>query len=262
MAIEAQKTAAAAQKQLQNDVDAIKQYNDSLGEINDRVLPVLNEVSGLALGPNPLAWQKWFVDLLGYQLNQLRRRKPPRSSRMSRWPTSPQPMPISAIHRPDRRDPNELLRGWHVGADAHRQTAHRIAQGRRSGPDPEHQDRSPWITSRSSWSTTTRPARHSGSSWAMRHIVSSHFHRFWKAGTGWVMARDLKEGDPIRTLNGTVKVTAIDDGKVVPVFNLDVAGDADFFVGKTGALAHDNTLPSLREEPFDSPAAASKVSTR
>ena len=65
-------------------------------------------------------------------------------------------------------------------------------------------------------------------------IVSSHFHRFWKAGSGWVMARDLKVGDPIRTLNGTVRVTAIEDGKVVPVFNLDVADDADFFVGERG----------------------------
>ncbi len=81
--------------------------------------------------------------------------------------------------------------------------------------------------------------------------MSSHFHRFWKAGTGWVMARDLKTGDPIRTLSGTVNVTAIEDGRVVPVFNLDVADDADFFVGDAGALAHDNTLPDFRQMPFD-----------
>ena len=90
-------------------------------------------------------------------------------------------------------------------------------------------------------------------------ITSSHFHRFWKAGSGWVMARDLKEGDPIRTLNGTVKVTAIDDGRVMPVFNVNVADDADFFVGETAALAHDNTLPNLREQPFDALTSASKA---
>ena len=33
-------------------------------------------------------------------------------------------------------------------------------------------------------------------------IVSSEFHRFWKAGQGWVMARDLKVGDRLRTLDG------------------------------------------------------------
>ena len=85
-------------------------------------------------------------------------------------------------------------------------------------------------------------------------VVSSAFHRFWKAGQGWVMARDLKLGDSIRTLNGVVKVSAIGEGKVVPVFNLDVAEDADFFVGQTAALVHDNTLPNLRLTAFDAAA--------
>ena len=76
-------------------------------------------------------------------------------------------------------------------------------------------------------------------------IVSSYFHRFWKAGSGWVMARDLKVGDPIRTLNGTVQVTAIEDGKVVPVFNLDVADDADFFVGEVGGAGARQHGPEL-----------------
>jgi hypothetical protein len=84
-------------------------------------------------------------------------------------------------------------------------------------------------------------------------IVSSEFHRFWKAGRGWVMARDLKPGDTLRTLGGLAVVSAIDSGGVQPVFNLDVAEDADFFVGRGGALVHDNTLPDLRLAPFDSP---------
>jgi hypothetical protein len=82
-------------------------------------------------------------------------------------------------------------------------------------------------------------------------IVSSAFHRFWKAGHGWVMARELAVGDPIRTLKGTAKVAKIEEGQVVPVFNLDVAGDADFFVGRLASLVHDNSLPDLRQPPFD-----------
>src|SRR5262249_12308954 len=62
-------------------------------------------------------------------------------------------------------------------------------------------------------------------------VVSSLFHRFWKAGSGWVMARDLKAGDTVRTLGGLGRVGSIDEGEVQPVFNLDVADDADFFVG-------------------------------
>jgi hypothetical protein len=85
-------------------------------------------------------------------------------------------------------------------------------------------------------------------------VVSSEFHRFWKAGQGWVMARDLKVGDPIRTLDGPAAVTAIERGEVVPVYNLDVAEEGDFFVGRGGVLVHDNTLPDLREKPFDAVA--------
>ena len=70
------------------------------------------------------------------------------------------------------------------------------------------------------------------------------------------MVRDLAVGDPIRTLNGTLKVARIEDGQVVPVFNLDIAADADFFVGRSAALVHDNTLPDLRQPPFDGLVAA------
>jgi intein/homing endonuclease len=86
-------------------------------------------------------------------------------------------------------------------------------------------------------------------------IVTSPSHCFWVAGRGWVMARDLKVGDPIRTLGGVAKVEKIETGEVQPVFNLDVADDADFFVGDAAALVHDNTLPDLKQVPFDAPAA-------
>jgi hypothetical protein len=92
-------------------------------------------------------------------------------------------------------------------------------------------------------------------------VVSSHFHRFWKAGQGWVMARDLKPGDTVRTLGGLVQVGAIESDEVQPVFNLDVADDADFFVGRQGALVHDNTLPDLRQAPFDAPANLAAATT-
>ena len=86
-------------------------------------------------------------------------------------------------------------------------------------------------------------------------IVSSHFHRFWVVGKGWVMARDLKEGEPVRTLGGVARVTKIEPGAVQPVFNLDVADDADFFAGESAALVHDNSLPDLKQVPFDAPPA-------
>jgi len=40
-------------------------------------------------------------------------------------------------------------------------------------------------------------------------------------------------------------------GPVVPLFNLDVARNRTFFVGRHDALVHDNTPPDPRLEPFD-----------
>ena len=90
-------------------------------------------------------------------------------------------------------------------------------------------------------------------------VVASAFHRFWLAGKGWKMARDLKPGDAIRTVDGVVKVTAVEPEKTQPVFNLDVASSRTFFVGKTAALVHDNSVPDFRASPFDAPASLAKA---
>jgi tetratricopeptide (TPR) repeat protein len=257
MAFEAQKSAATAQQQLQNDVDAINQYNHSLGEINNRVLPVLNEVSGLALGPNALAWQKWFVDLLGFRLNQLQASANPTIVEEVPLAYQPQPVPISSFVAPIG-----VTRFSCFGAG----TLVRTLTGLEPIESLKVADQV-LTQSTKTGALSYRPilaVHHNPPSKTFRlklggeTIVSSTFHRFWKPGTGWVMARDLKEGDPIRTLNGTINVAAIEDGKTLPVYNLDVAEDADFFVGRTGVLAHDNTMPNLREMPFDAPTGVAK----
>jgi hypothetical protein len=84
-------------------------------------------------------------------------------------------------------------------------------------------------------------------------IVATTIHRFWKAGQGWVMARDLKPGDPLRTLGGMARVRAVEGDQVQPVFNLQVAAGGSFFVGAAGTLAHDNSLVEPVTAPFDAP---------
>jgi hypothetical protein len=70
-------------------------------------------------------------------------------------------------------------------------------------------------------------------------VVATGIHRFWKAGAGWVMARDLKAGDRLRRIGGIVEVASIAADKTQPVYNLDVADNRDFFVGTQGLLVHD-----------------------
>ena len=87
-------------------------------------------------------------------------------------------------------------------------------------------------------------------------IVATEIHRFWKAGTGWRMTRELKPGDRLRVLGGTVKVVAVSREPRQLVYNLEVARQGDFFVGRRGALVHDATLVPPVDHPFDSQSSS------
>ncbi len=93
-------------------------------------------------------------------------------------------------------------------------------------------------------------------------VVATGIHRFWQAGKGWTMARDLKPGDRLRVLGGTAEVRSIKPDDRQPVYNLDVADDRDFFVGTKGLLVHDFSFvqpvlaPFDREPDLTAPAAA------
>ncbi len=82
-------------------------------------------------------------------------------------------------------------------------------------------------------------------------IVSTGIHRFWKAGKGWVMARELKPGDTLRTLGGSARVQKVEPDQEQLVYNLEVASGRSYFVGKAGGLVHDNTPAQPVLAPFD-----------
>ena len=82
-------------------------------------------------------------------------------------------------------------------------------------------------------------------------IVATGIHRFWKAGKGWIMARDLKPGDVIRAIGGAARVKSIETDATQPVYNLDVAENRDFFVGTKGFLVHDFSFVQPVLAPFD-----------
>jgi tetratricopeptide (TPR) repeat protein len=260
MAVEAQKTAAMAQQQLQNDVNSIDQYNSSLSEINNRVVPILENVSGQNLGPDSGAWQGWLNNLVGF--NSLQASAPPTITQDVPLAYQPEPIPLGTF-----TGVIGVQRMSCFGAGTMVRTL--------TGSEPiEKLKLGDQVLTQSTKSGALAykpilavhhnpPSKTYEIKLGAETIVSSYFHRFWKAGSGWAMARDLNVGDSIRTLSGTVKIKAIEDGRVVPVFNLDVADDADFFVGDMGVLAHDNTLPNLRETPFDAlmvPGQSAKAS--
>ena len=93
-------------------------------------------------------------------------------------------------------------------------------------------------------------------------VIATGIHRFWRAGQGWVMTRELKPGDHLRTVGGTLVVKSVQNDKPQNVFNLQVAGGDNFFVGADGVLAHDNSLVNPAEKPFDRAPLLEEVTRR
>lgn len=87
-------------------------------------------------------------------------------------------------------------------------------------------------------------------------------HPFWKTGTGWVWAKDLKVGDLVRTSQGPLPVASIEKKPDASVYNLVVADFGTYFVGKTQTLTHDITfrVPTLAIAPgvFPEPETVEK----
>ena len=206
---------------------------DSLGLITGQILPL-----------DPDAWKKWWVDSLGYSYQQ--------STQTAQTITS---KPVYGY---------TIVSCFAAGTPVRTLTGDRAIESLRVGDQVLSQD----TATGSLRYRTIAKVHHNPPAMALRVklggevILATGFHRFWKAGQGWVMARELKPGDAIRTLDGPVRVESVEPDRVQPVFNLDVADDADFFVGKLGTLVHDNSLPDPRLAPFDAPAPGSTAQAR
>jgi hypothetical protein len=219
--------------------------------MNQRVRQVLTDSIGVDQGAETIAWEKWLVDLSGYAFSAQSSYEPP--TVIEQVPISYQPQAAPMIV--DQGLKVVTVRHSCFGAG----TLVRTLDGSTAieklragdlvltqGPTTGELKYQPILT-----------AYHNPPNATFRidlgdeTIVATGIHRFWKAGHGWVMARDLKPGDTLRTFGGLAVVRSIENDKVQPVFNLQVADGESFFVGQTGVLAHDNSLVNPTPSPFD-----------
>ncbi len=287
IAAEYQKSAFVAQQELANDVAMVEAANQAIKQSNDLVVNLLNNVSDQNLKDDADAWRGWWADQLGYAYQP-----PPPMPKPTFFqyvPPAYQPRPMSTSTQIIGKDGStdtftaraqmtsqglSRMAGYHIfpccfAADTLVQT--------RQGPKPIEkihigdqvlsQDVETGALDYRSVLTVFhfRPSATYRLQLGDDQIVTTPLHRFWKAGQGWTMARDLKPGDVLRTLGGTAKVSSIETDKVRPVFNLEVAGNPAFFVGESAALAHDNTPAGRHSAPFDAPpelAQANKTAGR
>lgn len=258
IAVESQKAQAAARQKLDTDIDAMESYNADVRKSNSRVVPVLAAVAGTNLGDDRDAWGNWWVSQIGMRILPLLTADTP--TLVEQVPIDFQPQPIAPTTVVNTYQVQRLVSCFGGGTMVKTLTGSTAIESLRPGDVVLTQN----IKSGKLGYQPVVKVHHNPPSETFRvglengeTIVSSAFHRFWKAGAGWVMARDLTAGDTLRTLGGLTKVAVVENDQVQPVFNLDIADDADFFVGSAGTLVHDNTLPDLRLAPFDAPVVAS-----
>jgi hypothetical protein len=233
--------AAASQQMLISDVQAIDEENAITASVNERVTAVLH---GALDAPSELkddenAWNRWWFDKVGYKYDP-----PPQVEVLvNASPQYPPPVISSCfvagtiVRTLDGRKPIETLR---VGDQV---LTLDTATGALSF-------QSVVVVHHNPPAETLKVALDNGET-----LTASIYHRFWRVGKGWAMARELKAGEVVRTLAGPSRVKAVEPGPFAPLFNLDVDRTRTFFVGDKDVLVHDNRLPDPRETPFDSPTA-------
>ena len=238
----------AARARLNADVSALDARNASVDRNNAPIVSILSAVSGLDYGNDPERWQSWQVDQLGYstaaQISASRPTLTQNAVDFSGYVSLTTTNLSGSFTRLSCFGAGTLVRTLDGSrpienlAVGDRVLTQSVADGSLAYhpiTTVHHNPPSPTFLVKVGADT----------------IVSSPFHRFWVAGRGWVMARDLEGGETLRTLEGTRSVEQVEAGPVQPVFNLDVAGDHDFFAGDVAALVHDNSLPDTRLVPFD-----------
>jgi hypothetical protein len=261
MALDAQRSAQIAEQQLMTDVQAIDEYNRPIVEMNGRSRQVLADSVGIDRGPERLDWEKWLVDLSGYAFAAQSSVEPP--TVVEEVPIAYQPQAVPLVV--DQPQAVLVTRHSCFGAGTLVRTIDGLSriESLRSGdlvltqaPATGELKYQPVLTAYHNPPNATLRIELGGET-----IVATGIHRLWRAGQGWVMARELKPGDALRTLAGVVVVKSVDKEQVQPVFNLQVADGESFFVGRTGVLAHDNSPVNATPSPFDAVPLLEKSAT-
>lgn len=265
--------AAASQRQLESDVAAVESINAGINKSNNDINNFLNNLTGANLPPDTESWRRWYADKQGYPYAA-----PPELPRPTFVQTLPSPyIPAQFASSTNVLGRTSRVETLSVGARPTAEGYAHFAQKfifpccfgagtpvqTQTGPKPIDElavgDQVLTQDSRSGALAYQpiltvyhfRPTETYTLTIGDDAISTTPLHRFWAPARGWVMARDLKVGDDVRTLSGLARIKALEPASVQQVYNLEVAHDSSFFVGATGILVHDNSPLEVIERPFD-----------
>lgn len=259
--VQYQASALVAQGQLRNDVEQVESYNASARASNAAVSLVLHDITGQDLGDDRKAWTTWWVDQLGYSSSpepDLPRPTVVENVPLAYVPQGVIPTVMTQVGTPVTTTSVSTSvtlnhNCFKAGTPVRTLEGLRPIESLRVGDQLLTQDEHSGVLSYQPVLAVyhNKPSPTLKVNLGDETVVATPIHRFWKAGLGWTMARDLKPGDAVRTLDGTRTVDSVESDVVQPVFNAEVASGRSFFVGKQGVLVHDNSLVQPVLAPFD-----------
>ncbi|KAJ3058069.1 hypothetical protein HK102_010711, partial [Quaeritorhiza haematococci] len=267
MVADARRSAEVAREQLSRDVAAIEAYNAPIRDVNERALAALRDVSGMDLGADGGKWVDWAYELegRGYASSSPSIEQPVPTF-VEEVPIAyvPQARPYVTIHTEIKGYTPSLYSCFAGGTPVRTLMGDRAIETIRPGDQVLTQDTT---TGRLEYRPVVT-AFHNPPNFTHAIDVGKEtlhptgIHRFWKAGKGWIMARDVQPGDRLRTVGGLVEVVSVEKEEARPVFNLLLSGGDNYCVGALGVIAHDNGFVEPVARPFDGvPATADLVAT-
>ncbi len=241
--VAAQQKAAVSRQQLLEDVAALDRYNADVNGVNDRATQALLAALLETHGPKRKDWIKWWTDLNEISTNTFTRPREPAKK--------DDPAPKAAGNR-------AMLPGFKAGTPVWTLAGVQPVETLRTGDQVLAHD-----SDTGKWSYQTVLAVRQGIRQPIKKIKFSDasiettgVERFWVAGTGWVLAGELKPGDATRALAGLRRVTAVEDQGAALVYHVRLAQGPGLAVGEFGILAHDEQVARPVVTPFDSAAIA------
>ena len=211
--------------QAQRVEQVVATWNHAAGQQNQRIYEVLQQTTGQSLGASPLAWWDWWKEYNEYER--------PESKPTRRWQNYLAyqyfPMPATSECFPA---------GTRVWTESGQTAIERIQVGDRVlSQDTE--------TGQLSYKPVADVTRRSNAAMQQLQVGETWLtlttgHPVWVNGRGWRMAKFVRLGDQIHTMNGSQPVNHLAVASTGRAYNLVVADFGTYFVTDEGILVHDN----------------------
>jgi len=237
------------QHQFNNDSNAVREHIATIERTSGNTLVLLQGLTGLNLGLDPAGWSAWWA---GWNQSEPRIGQAAGGS----GPSFVAPAAVDATAAaPSAGAPAKLQRPRLAkGTVVWTSRGKKPVESLRVGDLVLSQEPSRGGLSYQGVVAITAPAP--GAVLRLRldgggSIVLSLLQPVWKAGEGWVHARDLKTGDAARVGGGRATIVALEPEPDAPLINVVLMDEGTLFAGERGLLVHDNGIVHPPGKPFD-----------